>query len=798
MDNEQLYKRQNGNYEEVYPNTFLSSILDKESGKSLKDIISAYNHLYVPFVNNIYETLTAIPVYIRRKGLWVTWETEDGINTYQFNLSTVEAADDAIWGNIESWEQVPDLDYYNTHAAVPDSSITLEKLSDEVRQWLVNAGKIINYPDREDITEELGLLKFADREVIPGVSSMGYKILRRDKTFAEQVTDENTIYEIKYDFDLDGGSVTIPFNCILNFNGGLIKNGSIDLSNDCIIQNGIITISDSTNIIRLGNNCIIKNCKIQYNNTSMQGYGAIYGDHKNNIKLLNNIFKEQNTQDSSGAGRFHIRLVQCTNFEIKGNYMEDTQGEGIMVNEGTGIIAENTTIGCWSGIGTSFSGEGRTDITQIVISNNNVTNARAAGITINTNNVIVSNNIVSFISTVVHGPAIRLGHTHTKANKCLITNNELTVFNSTFGSDTTAGRGISIDAGNDNIVFGNKIIDFKIGIASSVEDKKGTIINNNFIQSLIEGVDIYFEDDSTGEYLTTISNNDIHIVSKDTTERHYGVYVRGGHQELYNNKIIVDDTTGDYALTHSGVFKQGTTNHTLKIYNCIIDAPDAIRSGNTSKTVEISNSKINSRVTQSQKDFGSINISLTGNKFYNIQLYISSNSYIENNYFYHPNNSCLYIRQSGVINISILNNNLECGSGNASYACYFSELPTTDLSSSYLKWSDNLLKGFNNPFNTDIWEASKEIFKDGNLGTYPATGVANMYIKGNKRVFYDNAVYGIRRTGTFAQKPSSNDIYNGFAYFCTDKQTTEGATNGIMIYHKGSDVWVDALGRTIS
>lgn len=241
MNNGQLYKRQNGNYKEVYPNTLLSSILDKQSGKALKDIINAYNHLYVPFVNNIYETLTAIPVFIRRKGLWVTWETEDDINTYQFNLSTAEAADDAIWGNIESWEQVPDLDYYNTHAAVPDGSITLDKLSDEVRQWLVNAGKIINYADEEDITEQVGLLKLADRPKVSGVNSMGYKILRRNKSFAEQVTEENTIYEIKYDFTLDE-NVTIPNNCVLKFNGGSINGEYTLIGNNTAINAGLVKI----------------------------------------------------------------------------------------------------------------------------------------------------------------------------------------------------------------------------------------------------------------------------------------------------------------------------------------------------------------------------------------------------------------------------------------------------------------------------------------------------------------------------------------------------------------------------
>lgn len=33
--------------------------------------------------------------------------------------------------------------------------------------------------------------------------------------------------------------------------------------------------------------------------------------------------------------------------------------------------------------------------------------------------------------------------------------------------------------------------------------------------------------------------------------------------------------------------------------------------------------------------------------------------------------------------------------------------------------------------------------------------------------------------------------------FCTDKQTTEGSRNGIMIYYVGDDTWTDALGRYI-
>ena len=58
-------------------------------------------------------------------------------------------------------------------------------------------------------------------------------------------------------------------------------------------------------------------------------------------------------------------------------------------------------------------------------------------------------------------------------------------------------------------------------------------------------------------------------------------------------------------------------------------------------------------------------------------------------------------------------------------------------------------------------------------------------------------IKGIKNNaGTFADKPASP--YIGFRYFCTDKQTAEGQTDGIDIIYKGNNVWVDALGRTIS
>lgn len=54
-------------------------------------------------------------------------------------------------------------------------------------------------------------------------------------------------------------------------------------------------------------------------------------------------------------------------------------------------------------------------------------------------------------------------------------------------------------------------------------------------------------------------------------------------------------------------------------------------------------------------------------------------------------------------------------------------------------------------------------------------------------------------TGKFDNKPlASTGIKKGFQYYCTDRKTIEGESYGIMIYHTGNDVWIDALGRIIS
>ena len=111
----------------------------------------------------------------------------------------------------------------------------VDAIRDQVNNYkpIVIEGNVTNAADEEDITSENGLLKLKDRSALNG---MGYVILRQNKGFAEQVIKANTIYEIRYDFDLNGDEVQIKEGCMLYFIGGSLSNGSIRL-NDCILHN---------------------------------------------------------------------------------------------------------------------------------------------------------------------------------------------------------------------------------------------------------------------------------------------------------------------------------------------------------------------------------------------------------------------------------------------------------------------------------------------------------------------------------------------------------------------------------
>lgn len=161
-------------------------------------------------------------------------EIKDGASAYEI------ACQHGYTGTEEQWL-----------ASLRGAKLRFEDLSEadikELQKPVIEAGeKLKDMADEEDITvekqDDKDVYKFKDRAYNPdGFSGVGYKILRKNIVGGKNVltqnmiNEENTIYEIRYDFDLNEATVVVPKNCVLRFNGGSFNNGILN-GNDTIVN----------------------------------------------------------------------------------------------------------------------------------------------------------------------------------------------------------------------------------------------------------------------------------------------------------------------------------------------------------------------------------------------------------------------------------------------------------------------------------------------------------------------------------------------------------------------------------
>lgn len=73
---------------------------------------------------------------------------------------------------------------------------------------------------------------------VENFSALERIVLSNRMSFAQQVKNPNTIYEIRYDFDLNGQSVNLPESVTIFINGGTLKNGAVVGNNSLISYAG--------------------------------------------------------------------------------------------------------------------------------------------------------------------------------------------------------------------------------------------------------------------------------------------------------------------------------------------------------------------------------------------------------------------------------------------------------------------------------------------------------------------------------------------------------------------------------
>lgn len=160
--------------------------------------------------------------------------------------------------------------------------VTPEMLSESTKQLIEasGGGTITNLADGEDIQSVndgtgSNVLKLANRIYNPvNFSGKGYKIIRKNIVEGKNVltqdmiNETNTVYEIRYDFDLNNKSIYIPEECILDFKGGSLKNGVIYSNKTKIINiyKELDVIGKIYNIngneITIRGDVINRNCKL--------------------------------------------------------------------------------------------------------------------------------------------------------------------------------------------------------------------------------------------------------------------------------------------------------------------------------------------------------------------------------------------------------------------------------------------------------------------------------------------------------------------------------------------------------
>lgn len=232
----------------VGKNATFAGIANTETNPGTPD----QNVFYLAYNSGVYLNFNAVnlnsevALFVNKNGTWkkqstglAVKETTDALQLElnQLNekldnqINEIEIAKDEAIENIQVKEDEA-INNFNSQRVTP------EMLSESTIQ-LINSsggGSINNMPDDEDIQSVdnglgVNVLKFANRNYNPvNYIGMGYVILRKNISDGKNVltqsmiSQENTIYEIKYDFDLNNIKILLPKNSILFFNGGSLVN----------------------------------------------------------------------------------------------------------------------------------------------------------------------------------------------------------------------------------------------------------------------------------------------------------------------------------------------------------------------------------------------------------------------------------------------------------------------------------------------------------------------------------------------------------------------------------------------
>lgn len=210
-----------------------------------------------------------------------------------------------------------------------DSKVDLDTYNAAIEK-LENSLKELPVADEEDITVTANnKLQLKDRDTSNG---MGYRILRLSEDgilTQDMINEPNTIYEIRYDFDLNGETITIPENCILKFEGGKLSNGKI--------SNGTIENEQNTDIFS----------GLDLQNVSMVASPKWFGAKGDGINDDTDALRYCLFQSSKNDFTVRIKLTDSYLISDSLNFYNDTYNDIILHVQGDLTIRPGGTPGTY-------------------------------------------------------------------------------------------------------------------------------------------------------------------------------------------------------------------------------------------------------------------------------------------------------------------------------------------------------------------------------------------------------------------------------------------------------------------
>lgn len=179
------------------------------------NITDKYGESYI----SLSQAIELIPFRSRKIGQVVTFLDDTG----KWAMFQFQGTRKNQWGTLSLWVDLIDL---MTGLTITDSEDIVTETNSANQVALKFADKTYNEADYS------GLGRVYLRKNIVNIEDpVTGNVVKMNYLTQSMISKENTIYIIQYDYSLNGQTIIIPDNCVLKFEGGQLKNGTINFNN---------------------------------------------------------------------------------------------------------------------------------------------------------------------------------------------------------------------------------------------------------------------------------------------------------------------------------------------------------------------------------------------------------------------------------------------------------------------------------------------------------------------------------------------------------------------------------------